>query len=80
MNLRNAAGYGDFYFGLPVDFQSGEGLDKDWGDATDPNINEILVYLQNGYRKGISIAEKTSEADLLNKKFKPVKSYLLLDR
>ena len=48
IQLENANGYGDFYNGLPVDFTAGEGLDKDWGDETDPCLSQAFHYISFG--------------------------------
>ncbi len=47
-NLVNADGQGDFYDGLPVDVTASEGLDKDWGDETDPCLSQALHFISFG--------------------------------
>jgi hypothetical protein len=44
----NADGYGEYYDGLPVDVSAGEGVDKAWGDITDPNLALAFNYINNG--------------------------------
>lgn len=44
----NANGYGEYYDGLPVDALAEEGLDKPWGDITDPNLSLAFNYIRNG--------------------------------
>lgn len=48
VKLVNAEGYGDFFDGLPVDQYAGEGLDKNWGDLTDPCLSQAIHYIVYG--------------------------------
>ena len=44
----NADGYGEYFDGLPVDFETGEGLSHPWGDVTDPALDQALHYISFG--------------------------------
>jgi C-terminal processing protease CtpA/Prc len=46
--LENADGFGDYFNGLQVDCYAGEGLDKDWGDQTDPCLSQALHFISFG--------------------------------
>ena len=46
--LQNANGYGDYFNGLPVDILTAEGLDKDWGDETDPCLSQVFHFISFG--------------------------------
>lgn len=44
----NAAGYGDYFSGMPVDKVTFDDLTKDFGDAQEDMIAEALYYASNG--------------------------------
>lgn len=75
----NADGYGGYFDGLTVDKLSPEGLDKPWGDLSDPSLNQALYYISNGswdVTKDYSL-KTTEEKNMLNW---GKKNFLLLDR
>ena len=79
--LVNANGYGDFFDGLPVDFEAGEGLDKDWGDFTDPCLSQAIHYISFGefdITKRYDVKE--ASYDVLSRKSRLGKSYLILEK
>jgi carboxyl-terminal processing protease len=81
VKLLNADGFGDFFDGLPVDAVAEEGLDKDWGDESDPNISQALYFIENGsFDKSIIAAEKSRSTDYLSRKLLSAKNLVLLDR
>lgn len=45
---QNAAGYGDYFEGLPVDCNVSEQITGDWGVDSDPMLQEGLNYLTTG--------------------------------
>lgn len=45
---QNAAGFGDYFDGLPADCSVTETIVGDWGDESDPLLAEALYYLENG--------------------------------
>jgi carboxyl-terminal processing protease len=62
----NANGYGEYYDGLPVDASAGEGVDKSWGNITDPNLDLAFSYISDGsFRTERYI---TSKSSILNDK------------
>jgi carboxyl-terminal processing protease len=44
----NAAGYGDYFAGIPVDYVIGEDILYDFGDSKENMLDEVLFYIQNG--------------------------------
>ena len=44
----NAAGFGDYFFGLPVDCVARDDLDVPIGADDDPNIEAALTYIDTG--------------------------------
>ena len=55
--IENADGYSDYFNGLPVDCLAEEGLDKDWGDQTDPCLSQAIHYIAYGefYEKALPV-------------------------
>jgi carboxyl-terminal processing protease len=79
--LLNADGYGDYFNGLPVDAAEGEGLDKDWGDITDPNIAQALYYIENGaFNTAKGAVEQSPNSGKLADKMLTRKNTILLNR
>lgn len=73
----NANGYGDYFNGLPVVATADEGLDKSWGDITDPNLSLAFDYIRNDFFSAAKyISPKSSELnDML---FLPKKRNIML--
>jgi carboxyl-terminal processing protease len=44
----NSAGNADYYAGFPPDKVTGDGVNKDWGDATEPSLAAVLNYIMTG--------------------------------
>lgn len=81
VKLQNADGFGDFFDGLPVDVSASEGLDKDWGDETDPCLSQAFHYISFGSFDTKSIYDLKSASIENNKLGRSLnKSYLIMDR
>jgi hypothetical protein len=46
--LRNAAGQGDYFDGLPADCPAGDDVDHLFGDAAEASLGEALFFVKNG--------------------------------
>ena len=81
VKLENADGYGDFFNGLPVDIATSEGLDKNWGDETDPCLSQAFHYISFG-TFDTELAYDIKSASVENSKLgrNLNKSYLIMDR
>ena len=44
----NKNGEGNYFNGIPVNSQSADGLDKDWGDVTENNLRTAIGYIVSG--------------------------------
>lgn len=55
---QNAAGFGDYFDGLPVDCPVTEQIVGDWGSEQDPLLAEGLHYLQNNRCSASAIAQR----------------------
>jgi carboxyl-terminal processing protease len=44
----NAKGYGEFYDGLPVNYEVADDLTKDFGDTEEECLKSVLVYIKTG--------------------------------
>jgi hypothetical protein len=44
----NSAGNADYYSGFVPDQLTPDGLNKDWGDVTEPSLAAVLKYLNTG--------------------------------
>ncbi len=81
ISFQNANGFGDFYNGLPVDFTAGEGLDKDWGDETDPCLSQAFHFISFGeFDEKVVYNSKTSEYETISPQFPNKKNILIMDR
>jgi carboxyl-terminal processing protease len=79
--VLNAKGYGDYFNGLPVDMQTDEGLDKDWGDSLDPAIDQALFFIQNGtFNVKREFLPKSRYSDPVSEKLLSRKNLILLNR
>lgn len=76
--LENADGYGDYFDGLPVDFFAGEGLDKDWGDETDPCLSQAFYFISFGEFDEKALYDFKSEETVRISPMKTVKRNLLI--
>jgi len=79
--LENADGYGDFFNGLVVDFTATEGLDKDWGDETDPCLSQAFHFISFGdFDSKAAYDFKTISTFNHSLEIGLDKSYLIMDR
>jgi hypothetical protein len=78
--IVNAEGYGDFFDGIAVDHETGEGLDKAWGDPDDPPLNAILTYIHSGTFAMPEHTEFKSAYNQLPMASQGKKKILILDR
>jgi hypothetical protein len=44
----NKNGEGNYFNGLSLNFQVGDGLDKDWGDVGESCLSSVLHYISSG--------------------------------
>jgi hypothetical protein len=44
----NKSGEGNYFNGIPLDKQAGDGLNKDWGDRDEASLASILKYINTG--------------------------------
>lgn len=59
---QNAAGFGDYFDGLPVDCAVADEATGDWGVTSDPLLSEGLHYLENGQCSGASGMSRSKNA------------------
>lgn len=79
--LENADGYGNFFDGLPVDFSASEGLDKDWGDETDPCLSQAFHFISFGdFDMKAATGIKSASSENIKLKRSLENSYLIMDR
>ena len=55
--LINANGYGDYFGGLPVDYQSNDGITKQWGNSNEDCLKAAVTYITTGSYTKSSILE-----------------------
>lgn len=60
----NDKGFGEFYDGLPVDYEVADDLTKDFGDIEEECLKSILVYIKTGQFP--SPKKKTRQASKIN--------------
>ena len=53
---QNAAGFGDYFDGLPVDCAVEETIPGDWGTESEALLSEAIHYLQNGQCSSVGTA------------------------
>jgi carboxyl-terminal processing protease len=44
----NGQGQGNYFDGIPVDQQTVDGLDKDWGDVNEASLGSVLTHIRTG--------------------------------
>ena len=77
----NKNGSGNYFNGIGTDKQTGDGLDKDWGDHDEASLSSILKYIETGAfgyvgeRPGIAVREgmKDSRVKESNQRFDRIK-------
>ena len=66
--------------GIPVDQYALEGLDKNWGDPSDPNLSQALYYIRNGeFELHKSSVEIKTGRPILSKGYPLNRSYLIMN-
>lgn len=75
----NASGVGNYFEGIPVDAPATDGLNKDWGDISEPSLATALNHIQTGSfgyapqeqaMNSVLAAEVNDANKLLNKSIK----------
>ena len=74
---HNAAGFGDYFDGLPADCAVAENVTGDWGDENDPLLAEGLSYLANNQCSSQSVAYSKSLTKNKKRKDVSVKEMML---
>ena len=57
----NSAGNADYYSGFVPDQLTPDGVDKDWGDATEPSLAAVLKYINSGSFRMSSVQTKSMD-------------------
>ena len=57
----NKNGDGNYFNGLPLDYQVPDGLDKDWGDAGEGCLSSVLHYISSGSYGRLGITPQQSD-------------------
>lgn len=47
--LANSLGYGDYYFGIPVDAEAEDDLSREFGDPQEASLAEVLYFIENNH-------------------------------
>lgn len=74
---HNAAGFGDYFDGLPADCAVAENVTGDWGDENDPLLAEGLSYLANNQCSSQSVAYSKSLTKNKKRKDASIKEMML---
>lgn len=78
--VANSEGFYNYLEGLSVDKQTAEGLDKDWGDITDPALSQALHFISSGSFDWVSSISTKSTKEQLPFGLNAGRKILLLDR
>lgn len=75
----NAAGYGEFYDGLPADLRQADDLTRNFGDASEGLTRQALNYLTLGKFMAVPAGGRALATETLNKSFDKQLKLMLFD-